>query len=228
MEASNYYKDKEKRQFLDSLNGKNDGESNKNNPGDKNNPKTGKEKLKDTATSVGKDLLIGVLGGGFGAAVFGKYSFFAGLALSSYGHHTENKDIATLGLGMMSSGSMTGGQGVKQDPKATMMDKMQERVKAFGDELKRKLFLDKLLPANTQEKTKETNDLKGTEQKKETPVTVMTNKSKVPEEKDILKSEDTTTKEPLFDIKDNVQEIQKKKAFRLFDPDSRSIEERLY
>jgi hypothetical protein len=56
----------------------------------------------------------------------------------------------------------------------------------------------------------------------------MPNKSKVSEEKEILKSEDTTTKEPLFDIKDDVQEIQKKKPFRLFDPDSRSIEERLY
>jgi len=231
MEANNYYKDKEKRKFLDSLNGndsKNKNESDKNHTRDKNNPKTGKEKLKDTATSVGKDVLIGVLGGGFGAAVFGKYSFFAGLALSSYGHHTENKDIATLGLGMMSSNSMTTLQGVEQDPKATMMDRMQERVKAFGEELKRKLFLDKLLPANKQEKPNEGNDLNDTEQKKETPYPVMINKSKTLEEKDFLIPEEKTIQESSFDFNNDVQEIQKKKSFRLFDPDSRSIEERLY
>lgn len=132
MKTTNYYADKPNRQFL---NGK------KKLSGTNSYLLKGKnEKWKETAKDVGKDLLIGVLGGGLAAATIGKSSFLVGLTLSAYGHHTENKSLSTLGLGMMASGSMSALNSQCKTPA------LQERLKLFQDELKRKLFLEKLNP----------------------------------------------------------------------------------
>lgn len=132
MEPSNYYEEKSKRQFVNE------------------NKKTTKEKLmeaeeksgdwKETAKDVGTDLVVGVLGGGLAAAAIGKPSLLVGLVISGYAHHTKNKILSALGLGMMASGTMSALTGKSQAPN------MADRLGAFKDELKRKLFLDKLLP----------------------------------------------------------------------------------
>jgi hypothetical protein len=131
METTNYYTDKSRRQFV---NGKK--KVSKLNGGALNGRD---EKWKETAKDVGKDLLIGVLGGGAAAATVGRSSFIVGLVISTYGHHTENKSLAALGLGMMSSASMTA---LNSDGKTP---ELPERLKLFQEELKRKLFVDKLV-----------------------------------------------------------------------------------
>lgn len=163
MEESNYYEDKKNREFLDNTPEKNKkGEAK---PEKKEKEETEKEKLTRTAKEVGTDFAVGVLGGGLGAAVCGRYSLLTGLLVSGWGHYTKNRYIARLGLGLMASSSMTAAQGVKQDPTATMVDNMKERVKAFGQELKRKLFLDKIGAVKKQEK----QELSGIEKKSEVP-----------------------------------------------------------
>jgi hypothetical protein len=160
MEENNYYDDKQNRQFLDKTTEKSKA-SGKQVPEKKQKEETSKEKMNRTAKEVGTDVVAGVLGGGLGAAIFGSYSFFAGLLVSGYGHYTKNKYVARLGLGMMSSSSMKMAPGVKQDPKASMIDNIQERVKAFGQELQRKLLLDKLLPGKKQSEPTPEDKLSG-------------------------------------------------------------------
>jgi len=130
MEASNYYEDKANRQFLK--------EKNKTIKNKSEESETKPEKWKDTAKDVGTDLVVGVLGGGLVAAAIGKPAFLVGLAISSYGHYSENKNISALGLGMMASGTMTAINGKTGAPT------LSERLNEFKEELKRKLFIDKI------------------------------------------------------------------------------------
>src|SRR5688572_3267353 len=123
METTNYYADKSNRKLL---NGKKKSARIKSEvSSDKN------EKWKETAKDVGKDLLVGVMGGGLASATIGKPSFLVGLVLSAYGHHTENKSVSALGLGMMASSSMTALNSQGKAPK------LPERLKLFQEELKR-------------------------------------------------------------------------------------------
>ena len=175
MDTSNYYEDKANRQFLNKT-GDNEKTKSEKQLEETKKHETTEEKLKRTAKDVGMDVAIGVLGGGLGAAIFGPYSFVGGLVVSFYGNYIENPQIATLGLGMMSSSSKTTAEGVKQDPKAGMIDNMQERVKAFGNELQRKVFLDKLTLDKKPDKGKEENNLKGSgETKTESKSATQTN-----------------------------------------------------
>lgn len=162
MEANNYYKYKFKRPAGQNLKGTGS-KSNELEETEDQNEDSGKENVKRALKELGKDVALGVLAGGLGAAVFGRYSFYAGAVISGYGHYSENKALSTLGLGMMSSSSMTAAQGVKQDPKAPLMANVQERVKAFGQELQRKLLLSKISPAT---ETDPQEDLDGIKQRK--------------------------------------------------------------
>ncbi len=160
MEESNYYEDKKNRQFLDNTAEKNK-TSDKPRPAAKQKEETQNENLSRTAKEVGTDVVAGMLGGGLGATILGRYSFFAGLLVSGFGHYTKNKYVARLGLGIMASSSMSAAHGVKQDPKAGVLSNIQERVKAFGQELQRKLLLDKLLAGKKQNETKAEDHLNG-------------------------------------------------------------------
>lgn len=105
--------------------------------------KTKKDKFKSTAEGLGRDLLIGVIGGGLAGAVLGKYSFLLGLGVAGFGHYSESKAMTALGLGMMASGTFHALTGKDQDSKKPLMEKVSERVEAFKTDLKRKLWVDK-------------------------------------------------------------------------------------
>lgn len=156
MENSNYYEERAKKTFSSAKPENENGTS----------PSAKKDTWMEILKNVGIDAGIAVLGGGAGAAVLGRYSFLAGAALTTYAHYEKSDKLRTLGIGLMASSSMT--LCAKQDPKAGMTENMIERLKSFGQELKRKLLLDKLMPEKQAPKaeTKQTDDLKGTEQKK--------------------------------------------------------------
>jgi hypothetical protein len=117
-------------------------------------------KFKTTAEGMGRDVLIGVLGGGLASALLGKYSFIIGLGVAGFGHYSENKALSALGLGMMASGTFMALTGKKQDEKKPKSDRIKERLEAFKEELKQKFFLDKIL-------TEKQPEQKVTEQKAE-------------------------------------------------------------
>ena len=102
------------------------------------------DKVKHSAISTGKDLLIGVIGGGIIGAVIGKPALLVGAGVSGYGHYANKPSLTILGIGMMASSGInataTGTQGIdgfsKEDIKA--------RVMSFKDNILSKLFLDKI------------------------------------------------------------------------------------
>lgn len=146
-------------------------------------------KLKTTAEGIGRDVLIGVLGGGLASALLGRYSFIVGLGVAGFGHYSENKALSALGLGMMASGTFMALTGKKQDEKKPKSERIKERLEAFKEELKQKFFFDKVLSEKEQMQKAEVK-------KEEAPVinddkdeSIAGFQPKTAEEKAFLKSE---------------------------------------
>jgi hypothetical protein len=101
-----------------------------------------KGKLKDSALETGKDLLVGVIGGGVVGAIIGKPSLLVGLLTTGAGHYTNNRLVQLLGLGMMAANGF--------QTKTTVsglegLDGVKERLQAYKESFKDKLYLDKII-----------------------------------------------------------------------------------
>ncbi len=114
---------------------------------------------KNTAIETVKDLAIGVVGGGLAGAAIGKPSFLVGLGVTGLGHYTGNHLATLFGVGLMAangfqSKSVSGVDGLS-------MDAVKERVTAYSNNLKEKLYLDKVpfLNKNKEEATSGIGDL---------------------------------------------------------------------
>jgi hypothetical protein len=118
-------------------------------------------KVKDAATELGKDIVVGVIGGGVAGAVLGRLSFVVGAAVTGVGHFAKSRIASALGLGMMASGTYQAMSGMNGKP-ASGLDGVKERLLALKDDMKKRIFLDKVLKAKEkkEEKTEEgTNGL---------------------------------------------------------------------
>lgn len=106
-----------------------------------------KENGINTLVETGKDILIGVVGGGFIGAAIGRPSLIIGAVVSGVGHFIGNRAVSLAGVGMMAangfqpsstvSGGMDGVDGVK------------ERLTAYKNSFTEKLYLDKILKKKT-------------------------------------------------------------------------------
>ncbi len=108
--------------------------------GGKRDPGVGN--LKGTAIETGKDVLIGVLGGGLIGAIIGKPAFLTGLAITGVGHYSGSKIIQLAGVGMMAANTFQKSTAVSG---LAGLDGIKERVTAYRDSLKDKLYLDKIM-----------------------------------------------------------------------------------
>ena len=118
-------------------------------------------KVKDAATELGKDIVIGVIGGGVAGAVLGRLSFVVGAAVTGVGHYAKSRIASALGLGMMASGTYQAMSGMNGKPTSGLAG-VKERLLALKDDMKKRIFLDKVLKAKEkkEEKTDEgTNGL---------------------------------------------------------------------
>ena len=100
-----------------------------------------KGNVKNTLLETGKDLLVGVIGGGLAGAAIGKPSLIIGLGITGVGHYFENRLATILGIGMMAANgfqnkSVSGLEG---------MEGVKERISAYKNSFSEKLFLDKLM-----------------------------------------------------------------------------------
>lgn len=112
---------------------------------------TGKgEKAKDAAVELGKDIVVGVIGGGVAGALLGRLSFFVGAAVTGVGHFVKSRVTSVLGMGMMASGTFQSMQGVNGEPK-TELEGVKERLLTLKDDMKRRIFLDKVLKSKPKE-----------------------------------------------------------------------------
>lgn len=97
--------------------------------------------LKHSALETGKDLLIGVLGGGLVAALIGKPAFIIGLGVTGAGHFAGNTLASTFGLGMMAGGNIVSGSVSGIDG----LDGAKERVNAFKESMLQRTYMDKII-----------------------------------------------------------------------------------
>ena len=59
--------------------------------------------MKNSALETGKDILVGVLGGGLIGAAIGKPSLIVGIVTTGVGHYSGNKLTQLLGIGLMAA-----------------------------------------------------------------------------------------------------------------------------
>jgi hypothetical protein len=106
-----------------------------------------KGSIKNTLIETGKDLVIGVIGGGVLGAVIGKPSLVAGAGVTGLGHFMGNRLISLVGIGMMAAnGFQTKAvSGIEEDG----MQGIKDRVMAFKDTFSEKLYIDKFLKKKT-------------------------------------------------------------------------------
>jgi hypothetical protein len=115
-------------------------------------------KVKDAATELGKDIVVGVIGGGVAGAALGRLSFLVGAAVSGVGHFSKSRIASALGLGMMASGTYQAVSGMNGKP-AEGLQGVKERLLALKDDMKKRIFLDKVLKAK--EKKEDENGTNG-------------------------------------------------------------------
>lgn len=98
--------------------------------------------MKNTAIETVKDVAVGVIGGGLIGAAIGKPSLLVGLGVTGVGHYTGNKLATMFGVGMMAANGITGKSVSGVD--GLSMDAVKERMSAYGQNLKERLYLDKV------------------------------------------------------------------------------------
>lgn len=103
-----------------------------------------KGSIKKTAMETGRAVLIGAIGGGLAGAVLGRSSFIVGIAVTGVGHYMGSSGAASFGVGMMASGGYQAIAGMNGTQKEGF-EGVKERMMAFKEEFKKKLFLDKIV-----------------------------------------------------------------------------------
>lgn len=116
--------------------------------------------FKKTALETGRDILIGAVGGGLAGAVLGRSSFLVGVAVTGVGHYMGSNGAAAFGVGMMASGGYQAVAGAMNGTQKEGIEGVKERMTAFKEEFKRKLFLDKIIKSKKKEEGK--SDEQGT------------------------------------------------------------------
>ena len=111
--------------------------------------------IKKTALETGRDILIGAVGGGLAGAMLGRSSFLVGVAVTGLGHFMGSGGASAFGVGMMASGGYQAVAGAVNGVEKKGVEGVKERMIAFKEEFKRKLFLDKIIKSKKKEEDKE-------------------------------------------------------------------------
>lgn len=115
--------------------------------------KTTGEKVKNSVVQTGKDLLIGVIGGGIAGAVIGKPSLLIGAGVTGYGHYANKPTVTTFGIGMMAASGFNAGTNATNGIDGFSKEDVKARLMNFKDSFTSKLFLDKIIKKKTEEST---------------------------------------------------------------------------
>ena len=101
---------------------------------------------KNTMLETGKDILIGVLGGGLVGAIVGKPSLAVGIVTTGVGHYTGNKLVQIFGIGIMAANGFQKNAAVSG---LEGLDGVKERLQAYKESMSEKFYLDKILKKKT-------------------------------------------------------------------------------
>lgn len=100
-----------------------------------------KGNVKNSLLETGKDLLVGVIGGGLVGAAIGKPSLLIGLGMTGAGHFMDNRLATIFGIGIMASNGFQ----QKSVDGLDGLEGIKDRIMAYKDSFSEKLFLDKLV-----------------------------------------------------------------------------------
>ena len=106
-----------------------------------------KGSIKNTLIETGKDLVIGVIGGGLLGSAIGKPSLLIGIGVAGAGHYMGSRLLTLAGIGMMAANGFQ--SKTVNGPDETTIDGIKDRVSAFKDTFSEKLYLDKFLKKKT-------------------------------------------------------------------------------
>lgn len=104
--------------------------------------------IKGSLLETGKDLVIGVIGGGVAGAVVGRASLILGVGVTLASYYMGSKEAAMFGVGMMAANGfqkMTGTVSGIEDQNLEGFEGIKDRVMTFKDTFSQKLWLDKIL-----------------------------------------------------------------------------------
>ena len=119
-----------------------------------------KHDFKKTAAYTGRDILFGGIAGSLAGAVVGRSALLVGVAITGAGHYFGSPSAAMFGVGMMASGGYQTVSAAMNGTEKEGIEGIKERFGNFKENLKRQLFLDKIM---TKKKAKEkTEDEEGT------------------------------------------------------------------
>lgn len=104
-----------------------------------------KGNVKNTVIETGKDILVGVVGGGLIGAALGRPSLLIGAGVTGAGHYMGNKVATLLGIGMMAANGFQKSKTV-EGLEGMDMQSIKDRMVAYKDNFSEKLYLDKIIP----------------------------------------------------------------------------------
>lgn len=105
-----------------------------------------KGNVKNSLMETGKDLLIGVIGGGVAGAVIGRASLILGAGVTLASYYFGSREATMFGVGMMAANGfqkMTGTVNGPEDLEG--LDGVKDRLLTFKDSFSQKLWLDKII-----------------------------------------------------------------------------------
>ena len=111
-----------------------------------------KGSIKNTAVETGITLAVGALGAAAGW-VIGRPSLLIGIGASILGHYTNQPRIKSLAIGLIASGgSEVLSKGVSSE-NVNGLEGAKDRLRAFAENLKHRLYLDKIIKPKASEAT---------------------------------------------------------------------------
>lgn len=116
--------------------------------------------LKNSLIESAKDIASGLLGAATGA-IIGRPSFFVALPAIFVAEYVDNKLLKNFSVGMLSSGGYKLAKGLS-GVELTGLEGAKQRLKAYGEDLKQRLYLDKLTALVGRKKTEVTKGADGT------------------------------------------------------------------
>lgn len=107
-----------------------------------------KGSVKNTVIETGKELVVGVIGGGLLGSAIGKPSLLVGIGVTGAGHFFGSRLLSLLGVGMMAANGFQSQSSVSGVDDNSLLG-VKDRVIAFKNSFSEKLFIDKLIKGKT-------------------------------------------------------------------------------
>ena len=103
-----------------------------------------KGSVKNTAIETGISLAMGALGAAAGWAI-GRPSLLIGIGTSILGHYTDQPRLKSLAIGLIASGGSEALTKGFSGASVNGLEGAKDRILAFGENLKHRLYLDKII-----------------------------------------------------------------------------------